>query len=307
MAVDEQLKLSTDGVCRIGEPMAGAEQPGAYDPPEKARGTASPAGDVWSLGMILTEALTQRLPVWESAGQGEPALPATLPGSFADMVRNCLRRDPQRRWTVAEIVARLRQTTPTPQKPATVESRKTTGQWRLIFPLVAAGLVLVAILAGSRLLHPGQETEPGASSVAEQPRPEPQPEQMAEQKGLQSQTSSGTPGPAQSAASTKNNTDRVQGEVVEQVLPNVSPSARATITGRVKVRVRVQVDAAGNVTAADFESPGPSKYFARLALQAAQRWKFAPSDVAGDVPRKWILRFEFGRAGTKAFPSKAVP
>jgi len=42
----------------------------------------------------------------------------------------------------------------------------------------------------------------------------------------------------------------------------------------VKVTVNVDVDRSGNVEDAQLESSGPSKYFARAALQAAQHWKF---------------------------------
>jgi len=38
----------------------------------------------------------------------------------------------------------------------------------------------------------------------------------------------------------------------------------------VKVTVNVDVDRSGNVEDAQLESSGPSKYFARAALQAAQ-------------------------------------
>src|SRR5712692_7139923 len=52
MAVGEHLKLSSDGLCRMGESSGGSrEKPGVYDPPEAASGMISPAGDVWSLGM----------------------------------------------------------------------------------------------------------------------------------------------------------------------------------------------------------------------------------------------------------------
>src|SRR5260370_14487347 len=57
--------------------------------------------------MTLVEALTQRLPAWESQGQAEPALPETLPEPFLEIARQCLRRDPQQRCTVAEILARF--------------------------------------------------------------------------------------------------------------------------------------------------------------------------------------------------------
>ena len=101
MAVDDQVKVSSDRLCRTGESSGGLRKPGVYDPPEMAGGAILPAGDIWSLGMTLVEALTQRLPVWEGTEQGEPILPETVPAPFLDFAHHCLRRDPQRRWTVA--------------------------------------------------------------------------------------------------------------------------------------------------------------------------------------------------------------
>jgi protein TonB len=63
------------------------------------------------------------------------------------------------------------------------------------------------------------------------------------------------------------------------------------------------VDSSGNVTNATFESPGPSKYFARKAMEAAQQWKFKPAQNNGQpVPREWTLRFQFKRSGTNVIP-----
>jgi outer membrane biosynthesis protein TonB len=68
------------------------------------------------------------------------------------------------------------------------------------------------------------------------------------------------------------------------------------------------VDSAGNVTDAAFQSPGPSKYFARLAMQAAPGWKFTPPQVNGRaVSSEWILRFAFGRAGTEVYQVQTRP
>jgi len=62
------------------------------------------------------------------------------------------------------------------------------------------------------------------------------------------------------------------------------------------------------VTEAEFDSPGPSKYFARLALEAAQAWKFAPPRVDGrNVLSDWMLRFEFTKDATKVFPTQTAP
>ena len=87
MAVDEQLKISSDGLCRIDEPR-GAEKPGIYDPPEMAAGRISPAGDIWSLGMTLVEVLTQRLPVWKP--ESDPVVPEQLPAPFLEIAQHCL-------------------------------------------------------------------------------------------------------------------------------------------------------------------------------------------------------------------------
>ena len=101
MASGDQLKLSTDGLHRAGEPIS---EPGDYDPPEN---TSSPAGDVWSFGVMLVEVLTQRLPAWDRNSQGDPETPETLPAPLLDIARHCLRRDARRRWTIADIANRL--------------------------------------------------------------------------------------------------------------------------------------------------------------------------------------------------------
>jgi TonB family protein len=96
-----------------------------------------------------------------------------------------------------------------------------------------------------------------------------------------------------------------RGEVVHQVLPDVPQSARSTITGTVKVSVRVEVDSSGKVTAATLKSPGPSKYFAGLALRAAQDWEFSPAEVDGKpTASAWLIQFRFKRAGAQALPQR---
>jgi TonB family protein len=87
-------------------------------------------------------------------------------------------------------------------------------------------------------------------------------------------------------------------DVLHEEIPNVSLRSRETIHGHVKVTVRVTVDPSGVVVSDVLENPGPSKYFARLAGQAASKWKFAPADHQGT--RQWLVHFEFSRDGTKA-------
>jgi len=102
-AVNDQLKLSIDGVCAPHERGSSGEKPSPYDPPEFAPTGPSSAGDVWSLGMTIVEVLTQRLPIWEWTGHADPPAPRTLPPPFLEIVRNCLRRDPAMRCTLREI------------------------------------------------------------------------------------------------------------------------------------------------------------------------------------------------------------
>src|SRR6202043_3527173 len=61
MAVDNQLKISADGLGHVGEP-AGPRAPSAYDAPEVGSGGLSPAADVWSLGVTSVAVLTQKEP-----------------------------------------------------------------------------------------------------------------------------------------------------------------------------------------------------------------------------------------------------
>src|ERR1700730_9725248 len=123
LAIEDQLKLSSDGVFSINEHAeqshlsaaepqqtllaAGLRHASPYDPPEIAKGIISPAGDIWSLGITLVEALTQHLPTSAGSPAPDPVVPDTLPALFLDIARHSLDRDPQRRWTVAEIAARL--------------------------------------------------------------------------------------------------------------------------------------------------------------------------------------------------------
>ena len=86
-------------------------------------------------------------------------------------------------------------------------------------------------------------------------------------------------------------------------MPDVPQTALDTIQGTIRVSVKVRVDRSGNGVGSEFDSPGPSKYFARLAMQAAQNWKFAPSSQ--DELREFILRFEFTDSDIRAFVTRA--
>jgi TonB family protein len=92
--------------------------------------------------------------------------------------------------------------------------------------------------------------------------------------------------------------------VIQRVLPSAPQKALNTIRGTVRVGVKVSVDPSGDVTDATIDSPGPSSYFANLALQAARQWKFA---ATRDISSDWTVRFEFSPDGTKAFATQSSP
>lgn len=83
---------------------------------------------------------------------------------------------------------------------------------------------------------------------------------------------------------------------LHEVIPRVPLSARRTIHGHIKVWVRVIVNQDGSVFAALVDRAGPSRYFRRLALEAAKNWTFP----AVDAPARRLMqvRFDFSREGT---------
>jgi outer membrane biosynthesis protein TonB len=356
MAENDLLKISSDGLCRIGEFSGSVGKPGAYDPPEAAGGRISPAGDVWSLGMTLCEALTQRLPVWERTNQAEPALPSNLPAEFLDLARHCLRRDPQLRWSVTDISARLLPNAPAPPKQLARAAHHFSAQRSWVGTAAPIGLALLAILAAARVFQHLSHTEPtrAVASAASSAQPKAQP---AAQPGVQPKADlkpvlataapvakpapvvappppaqpvahsvaepghkilgASNPAPKPAAVPTKadapapataSSSGVVRGKVVRQFLPDASQKARGTIRGKVRVSVKIQVDESGRVTAAAFDAPGPSQYFADRTLEAAKLWLFTPAKMDGrNVPSEWVLRFEIDPTATSVHPEPTAP
>jgi len=316
MAVDDRLRLSSDGLRGTGEPSVVPHKRSVYDPPEILNGQVLPAGDVWSLGVTLVQVLTQRLPVWNGTESDAPVLPDTMPPQYLDIVGHCLRRDPSLRWTIDEIAARIKSGSPVVPEPLT-STRNAFVNWRY----VVAALVLGGLVFAGRKLSSRHPEPPRTSSTAPaNPQLNVQSEQRtsvpkmtktnpAHGKAGQASNSSTPPVPFQSTEHSRTSTAAlVKGAVVEQVLPNVPQSASDTITGTVRVRVRVAVDPTGNVADATLESPGPSKYFANLALRAARRWKFKPAQKDGqDVASEWILTFGFRKTSNTASPQEVAP
>jgi TonB family protein len=313
LAVGDEVKLSSDALSAPGERSSSARATSAYDPPEAATGTISTAADVWQLGMTLIEALTQRLPVWDRARMSAPEVPEALPEPFREIAGHCLQVDAGKRST-GEILHRVEadrrgserveparsvptsakpdgQTEKTVSAPAIVGQQKATAKWPYWLGLAAVVAIAVFLIARPKTSNPPaeeQSTQAQPSAAAESSQP------AKSSKSQAPKPSSAAPGDTNTDTTSHDN----QNGVVRQVMPQVSPSARRTIQGTIKVRVRVDVDAAGNVEKAKLESAGPSKYFSRVAMEAAREWKFAPARADESGAREWKLQFAFSRAKT---------
>jgi TonB family protein len=377
LATADQLKLSADTIFPIGESRAPSRDLDAYDAPEFAASPLAASGDVWSLGVTLVEALTQRGPVAPAGSQADPSIPGTLSQPFLDIARHSVLRDPAARWTTSQIAASLKPVaiaaaaagrsispsavsplavplspvsavpaaklpaprTQSPRQQSSIQPKQTFVLPNYVVPLFAAFFITIAIFALPKILSHRPNSSSPTTSASSQPASEPksavQPPRTESPRPSKpaAQTSAkaaavkppaeqplpppvATPAPAalrtdtfpSANAPAPSKSSAARGEVLDQVLPDVSDKARATIHGTVRVAVRVHVDPSGNVAAAELDGPGPSKYFADLALQSARRWEFTSPEVNGhSVPSEWLIRFHFSPSGTKAIPTQTAP
>jgi len=376
-----------------GESAASIAGASVYDPPESADGSFSGAGDIWSLGVFMVEALTQCRPSWPHKHAAAAVLPDTLPPQFVQIIQRCLSRDPAHRPTVAELeaqITRMAQTSvrhgpmsqtslarPPVSQPqawdaplseravtetamavaqtfvAEVPLARATARYpvlspprfpvllpaepadsvpsqleddaaevatvvlqaskrRSFVPLGAALLVAaIAVGAGLRLLgsptysistaSPAAATQNQATATATPLEPSatrpPDPATAAD-----SYVSTATPSEVATASLeprfAEPQTAVAPPSVLHEEAPDVPISALETIRGHIKFAVRVTIDGSGNVVQARLINHSPSRYFTRLAIESARKWKF----VAADNPasRQWLLRFEFTRGGATA-------
>jgi TonB family protein len=319
MVIDDQVKLSPDfGWC--------SSIRNIYDPPEAGAGNVSPAADVWSLGILLVEALTQQPPAWDRSQGGEPEIPATIPEPFFTICRECLRTDPEHRCTLAAIEARLNppqaaEPAVQPAEPAVEPAEPAAEPAEAIVDRSAkpsygfrakiiAGAVLVLLLMVATFTF-GWNLTPSSPAPAPQP-PVPQltaaPAPPAATAHAPSRAPTAKPAPAPAPASANPQSGVVRGLVMHQALPDIPAKIIGAVQGHFKVGIRVEVDPEGNVSQASIDSPGPSSYFANQALRAAQDWKFTPARVNGRaVPSTWLLQFQFGQSQSAVTQSEESP
>jgi serine/threonine protein kinase len=332
LVVGDQLKLASDTVSSAGKAATGPVRNALHDPPELKDGARSTAGDVWDLGITLVEALTQRTPIWPDERAETALLPVKLPPPFVDIVRRCLSRPAANRPTAMELQAQYK---PTPwaalsagldpseiDTSSDVDSAQRSRLARVLIPafsaLAAVAVIALGVWVSLHLIQqkrprirpfasgdsqeylqqevtqevpPAPAAAPAVPTVDSSPAAEPQPVAATTASTAAAPTASSPPSPASAQP------DQPDG-VLHEELPEITRPIIDRIHGHVRVAVRVLVDPAGNVVGEFMESAGPSAYFARLAGDAAGKWKFAPTDAHG--PRVWLLRFEFTRDGATA-------
>jgi TonB family protein len=255
LAVQEQLKLSSDDLHRISDP--GVDQ------------DISHSTDVYSLGAIVFEALTQRPP--------DPALVPSLPEPFRTIVHHCLQPKAETRWTISQIEACLR---------GRVPASRPVINWRYGGALAVLVLIVLAWIVTRRARNDAPAVAVAPAIQSAQPKIDPIPEPQK-------------PGPDAKPPAQAAESPAAPG-VLQEVLPEVPRQARNTIQGKVIVRVKIDVGPSGEVTGVKLESPGPSRYFDDLTVKAARRWKFRPTNAA----QAWTVRFELFRNDTKVFSTR---
>jgi hypothetical protein len=306
LVVGEQLKLASDTIHRVGESIVGSGAPTIYDPPEARHGGASTAGDMWALGVSLSEALALRPPQGLGGSLKAATLPADFSPAFRKIVARSLSTSPQKRPNVAEFMAWLGGQTvasapaaahtpaapkskpkvhePTPlttQRPQVASEAKPALPVRtqplkpLVLPAAVLGALVVFVLVWTTvralISHRAPTHVVPTPAVAEVKLPAP---------------SVSTSAPA------------VPPVALHEALPDVPQGVLESIRGHINIGVRVIVEPGGSVFAALEDRTSASKRLQRLAIDAAKEWAFPPAVTPSR--RLMQIQFDFSRDGTTA-------
>jgi TonB family protein len=278
-AVKDTLKLSSDAVS-VGDA----------------------SRDLQTLAATAVHALTQQ-PLQFTPGDPETDVIRSLPEPFPEIARNCIGDSGGPAWSAAHLAEWLQlQRDALSADPATATRISRSATKRLTsasYAILLASILVAVAMVGTWLRNRTAATltivspstaKPIQPAQGSQPAPEPQKEPVAAIR-----TPAGRePQPRRGSVAT-------QQEVVRQVLPDIPAQARRTVRGTATVVVRVAVDSSGDVANATLD-PGGSRYFGRLALEAAHKWRFVPNGTA--TPREWSLRFEITRTETTVLLEK---
>jgi outer membrane biosynthesis protein TonB len=332
LLVNQQLKLASDTVRPTGASAASIAPASVYDPPESRDGSFSAAGDIWSLGVIMVEALTQRRPSCLDRRSGAVSLPTAIPPQFAQLIRQCLSSDPANRPTVVELYARINPAqpatvtpvrypvllppelapaaepateAPAPERFAREEPSSTTPAQQLpkrrSFVPVGATILVVLIALSTALRLVNSQTYPrpaAATAVASK-------DLTARKPTTVILTPTAVPALSPAPEFAKSKALLATDPILHEEAPGVALTALATIHGNIRIAVKVAVDHSGNVARTTLATHSPSRYFTRLATETARKWKFSAADEQGT--RKWLLWFEFTRNGASAHAANRQP
>jgi len=308
LAVGDRIKLSSDSLLRLGEPFEGSVSP--LGAPESIHGLTE-ASDVWSLGMVLAEMLTQKPPVWDRSQ--DPDVPVVLPAPFRGIAQRSLRVDPRSRCSIADIRRDLdppKQAAITPPVARPEPQPAALRPPRRRMPWLAAGVITGVVLMGAVLSrHSSPPSPPPVVAVAvpspppapPDPKPAPFPDQPSAERR--------SPAPPAKPADAPRPPEPVKAEeplakpataaATERPQPVVPAQFLATIHGAVRIVVRVHVDPAGSVSKAEIGTSG-GRYFDRISLETARQWRFEPGESIRTID------FEYRPGECKAFERTAV-
>jgi TonB family protein len=208
------------------------------------------------------------------------------------------------------------------ERPADGPTESEANHHYLVWGVAIALLLAAIMVSSSRLKHPAHARHVQPAAVEKPNTAAPVKQVAAENAGTpavskEASTAQTQRVPAQAQAqeqpleqglpqSKKTAPSAAAVDGIQQVLPDVPQKAQATIRGTVRVSVKVSVDPSGRVAEAELDSPGPSAYFANLALRAARQWTFSPAKPNGTgTTRDWVLHFAFSSTETRARAVKA--
>jgi len=307
MAKGDKIKLPVERVYALGDRRDKTSPLGPYDAPETALGAFTFAADVWSLGMFLIAALTQKPLSFSGSIPTAPVIPTGIPEPLRSIIADCLVLDPKQRCSITEIGAWLRPAPPVSAIPAKspasskpivkpvapqtsspvriVEAPSTpTGNprsgWRIGAVIAVVVLIGAMVLEQKMTSRKAQPAAPAASPAA----------------AVTKSVPAAAPIPAPP-----------EDPIRHRVVPGISANTKRKIHGVIKVSVHVDVDPSGKVIAAKIVSPSSSQYFNNLSQESAEQWEFSPPQENGTPePSAWLLRFQFSRRSSEVLPSRVA-
>jgi TonB family protein len=163
--------------------------------------------------------------------------------------------------------------------PAPAQPTQLIVNWRAIALATLALLAVIALIIAVVRHHPNRASTDSPAITQTAPP----------------SVVSHAPVTAQAASPTHADAPLDPNTAINEVMPAASHGSLQTIHGTIRVVIRVLVNPDGSVHAATSHIPGPSRYFERVALQAAKKWTFAPTSA--QEPRAFLVHFDFTRTG----------